>query len=201
METWTALPEVLLPESGVLGSAFHRRGCSTLREAARYLHSLPYGRNADRADFRLVLPEGRGTCSTKHALLAALAQEAGLPVRLTLGMFEMCEANTPGVGAVLDRHQLAAIPEAHIYLRYAGRRIDVTRSGITPQADIERFLHEQDIRPDQIGDFKVSFHRQFLREWLSRHAEYARFTHEALWEIREACIAAISQAGETADEH
>jgi len=194
METWTALPETPLPESGVLGSAFRRRGCATLRDAARYLHLLPYGRNADRAAFHLVLAEGRGTCSTKHALLAALAQEVGVPVRLTLGMFEMCEANTPGVGPVLERHQLTAIPEAHTYLRYDDRRIDVTRSGVTPQAEIERFLVEQDIRPDQIGDFKVSFHRTFLREWLSRHSEYARLTPEALWEIREACIAAISQA-------
>jgi hypothetical protein len=40
-------------------------------------HELRYGRNADRADFRLVLSEGRGICSTKHALLAAVAFEQG----------------------------------------------------------------------------------------------------------------------------
>jgi len=194
MDTWTALPDVPLPESGGLGFQLRTRGCATLREAARYLHTLPYGRNADRADFLLVLSEGRGTCSTKHALLAALAEEVGAPVRLTLGIYEMCEANTPGVGAVLHRHQLAAIPEAHTYLRFAGHRVDITRSGVAPRQDIERFLIEQDIRPEQIGDYKISFHRTFLAEWLSAHPELARFTPEALWHIREACIAAISEA-------
>ncbi len=39
----------------------------------------------------------------------------------------MTERNTPGVGAVLSKHGLAFVPEAHCYLTYEGIRIDVTR--------------------------------------------------------------------------
>jgi hypothetical protein len=53
---------------------FAARGVADFRAAGRYLQHLPYGRTADRADFVAVLREGRGTCSTKHALLAALAR-------------------------------------------------------------------------------------------------------------------------------
>ena len=194
MDTWAALPDAPILETGALGSRFRRRGCTTLRQAARYLHDLPYGRNSDRSDFRLVLSEGRGTCSTKHAVLAALGQELGIAVQLTMGIYEMSEANTPGVGPVLERYQLSSIPEAHTYLRYRHRRVDITRSGIEPRAEIQNFILEQDIRPDQIGDYKVSFHRTFLRQWLSQHPELSHFTPEALWEIREACIFAISAA-------
>jgi hypothetical protein len=58
------------------------------------VRSLPYGRNSDHSDWRLVLGEGRGTCSTKHALLADLARENRRHVALMLGIYEMDEDNT-----------------------------------------------------------------------------------------------------------
>src|SRR5262249_57188320 len=86
---------------------------------------------------------------------------------LTLGIDEMHERNTPGVGLVLDRYGLLYIPEAHCYLRYDGTRIDVTRSGAEPAEPIDRFLHEEAITPAQIGDHKTQLHQRFLRSWLA----------------------------------
>ena len=55
-----------------------------MASAVTYIRRLPYGRNTDRSDILRVLREGKGTCSTKHALLACLAQEQGIPLELTL---------------------------------------------------------------------------------------------------------------------
>jgi len=74
----------------------------------------------------LVLSESRGTCGTTHALLAALAEQAFLPVELMLASYMMSEENTPGVGPVLQAHGLSEIPEAHCYLRYGETRVDMT---------------------------------------------------------------------------
>ena len=123
------LPSFALDAERPLGRRFAAMGISDYVEAARHVRSLPYGRNADRSDWRLVLEEGRGTCSTKHALLAELARENGLPVSLMLGVYEMDGANTPGVGAVLEHHGLPFVPEAHCYLAHDGRRVDLTREG------------------------------------------------------------------------
>jgi len=60
----------------------------------------------------------RFTCTTKHALLAALAREQHINAQLVLGIYEMSERNTPGVGHVLSRYGLSYIPEAHCHLRY-----------------------------------------------------------------------------------
>jgi hypothetical protein len=57
-----------------------------MASAVAYIRRLPYGQNTDRGDFRRVLREGKGTCRTKHALLARLAQEQGIPLELTLGI-------------------------------------------------------------------------------------------------------------------
>ena len=194
MQSWNALPDRRLIRGGEVSAEFLAHRVDDYRAAAHYISQLPYGRNADRANFRLVLDEGRGTCSTKHALLAALALEQGLAVQLTLGIYEMHELNTPGVGAVLDKYGLAFVPEAHCYLTYDSIRIDVTRGSITPAEPIARFLHEETISPAQIGAYKVEMHKKFIREWNALEAHCRSW--EEIWKIREECIAALSQSVE-----
>jgi hypothetical protein len=92
---------------------------------ARYLQALPYGRISDRARPLLVLVEGRGTCSSKHAVLVELADEIGLDVRLTPGIFEMSARTHPELTTILERHGLDHIPEAHCYVRHRGRRTKI----------------------------------------------------------------------------
>ena len=194
MDSWEVLPQVALQSAGRVSTEFITRGLTDFRAAGRYLHGLPYGRTVDRADFRAVLREGKGTCSTKHALLAALAHEQDLPVVLTLGLYVMHERNTPGVGMVLTRYDLASLPEAHCYLTYAGRRIDVTRSGAEPTELITPLLYEEAIVPEQIGDYKVTLHRQYMQTWVHTNAEEVRGrSFEEVWRIREECIAALAQ--------
>ena len=192
-ESWPILPEAPLNAAGADSEAFLRVGCPSYRDAARYLNGLPYGRNTDRADFRRVLSERRGTCSTKHALLAAVALEQNLPVSLMIGVYDMTEANTPGVGPVLSAHGLDSIPEAHCYLRYAGRRVDITRSGVSPDAPIARFHDEWTITPSQIGAHKLMLHQRFLRNWLRARPEIS-ISFAELWSIREACIRELGEA-------
>ena len=60
---------------GPITALFRAAGTHDFVGAARHLLALPYGRIADRNKFWLVLEEGRGTCTTKHALLAELARE------------------------------------------------------------------------------------------------------------------------------
>jgi hypothetical protein len=150
------------------------------------VRSLPYGRNSDRSDWRLVLNEGRGTCSTKHALLAELARENGRRVALVLGIYEMDGANTPGVGAVLKTSGLSRVPEAHCYLAHEGVRVDLTRQGAEGQ--IQRFLHEEEIEPCQIGEYKVEAHERSVRRWAGERG----LDPGHVWRVREECIAALA---------
>jgi hypothetical protein len=188
------LPSFPLTAAGPVTSFFLPLGIRDFRGAARHVWRLPYGRIADRSKLSLVLTEGRGTCTTKHALLAELAAEHGVDVGLTLGIFAMDERNTPGVGAVLDAHHLACIPEAHCYLTHAGTRIDITRD-VAGAAPIDTFLHEERITPAQIGDYKIALHRRFLADWLARSPAGGGRSLDDIWRIREQCIAALGEAG------
>jgi hypothetical protein len=194
MHSWDVLDAVALRPAGPISHAFIQGGSSDYRAAAKHVSCLPYGRNTNLADPLVVLHEGRGTCSTKHALLRRLAAEQGIDVALVLGIYEMCEENTPGIGPVIKRHGLVTLPEAHCYLRFRGMRVDVTRPiDAVPAAPIVRFLQEHDIAPDQIGDYKTALHQQFLREWIAESTAGAGRSAGEIWLIREECIAALSQ--------
>jgi hypothetical protein len=134
-----------------------------------------------------VLKECHGTCSTKHALLAELAREHNQSVALMLGIYEMNEYNTPGVGAILKQHELNCIPEAHCYLFYRGTRVDLTRMPTTGEP-IKSFLLEEKIAPQQIGEYKTALHQKFIREWaMLRGLSFAE-----IWQVREKCIVALA---------
>lgn len=187
------LPGHPLVVPGKITSQFLGLGIGDFHTAARFVHRLPYGRNTDRTDYSLVLPENRGTCSTKHALLARLAEEQSFEgILLSLGIYEMSQDNTPGVGPVLSRYDLASVPEAHCYLTYAGTRVDLTSPMDAATGRTIRFLYEQTISPEGIGSYKTTLHEVFLRGW-AKGAQAGGHNWRELLSIREECIAALSE--------
>ena len=194
MHSWEALDAVILKRAGVVTAAFAAAELHDLRQAAAYVNRLPYGRIKNRADILAVMREGRGTCSTKHALLRRLAMEQDLNIALVIGIYEMNQSNTPGVGLVLEPYGLRSLPEAHCYLRSGQKRIDVTRVIAVSVAEaITCFVHEEEITPDQIGEYKTALHRRFLQQWIEETVAGTTYTLTKLWSIREECIAALGQ--------
>jgi hypothetical protein len=193
MRSWDALPDVPLGPARQVTEEFIRLRVCDYRGAARYLNRLPYGRNSSRTDALAVLRESRGTCSTKHALLKLLAMEQQIEIALVVGIYEMSERNTPGVGRVLAKYSLACVPEAHCYLRYHGIRIDVTRAlAEAPAEPIVHFSYEEEITPPQVGEYKVLLHQDFIRRWLTQRRNVVGYDYDEIWRIREQCIAALS---------
>lgn len=180
----TGLPSAPLDTTKPLGARFAAQGAWSYRDAARLVWDLPYGRPR-QADLQAVLRERRGTCSTKHALLAALAAEVGLPVDLWLGLYMMSEANTRGVGRALQSHGLMAVPEAHCVLGVGDERIDLTWPGQRREAP--PLDPAEIIRPDQIGDYKRAWHRRHLDAWARAEGR----DPDAVWAAREAAIARL----------
>lgn len=117
-----------------------------------------------------------------------------MDIALVLGIYEMSEQNTPGVGAVLAKYGLAILPEAHCYLRMGGKRIDGTRPAHRGLAEpIADFLHEEEIDPTQITNCKTEIHKQYLSRWITDNGGLDGRSTEDIWKIREECIAGLSR--------
>lgn len=166
-------------------------GLHDWNSVVQYVQRLPYGRNENRHDFGLVLSKGKGSCSSKHALLKSIADENAINVKLILGIYKMNNRNTKGIGDTLDGSGLDYIPEAHCYLSIGGQRFDFTN----PHSDISTILPdilcEIAIQPEQVIDFKVDFHKDYIRNWIE--SEKIPLDFETVWVLREKCIVRLSE--------
>ncbi len=167
-------------------------GVVTWEDLIRCVQTFHYGRNAERSDVTLVWSERKGSCSSKHAFLKHIADLNNIQhVDLILCMYKMNSSNTQKVEPVLNEFKIDYLPEAHCYIRFETEAIDVTTMSSkfsSIQADV---LEEQIIRPDQVVDFKVDYHKSYMRKWgVENHPEKS---FEELWEIREKCISALAE--------
>ena len=165
------------------------RGFECFAHLAEHVRSLPYGRTANADDPLAVLQEGRGTCSAKHRFLAYVAQDCGhSEVRLTIGIYEMSEENTPGVGRVLSTASLTSIPEAHCYLSIEGNRYDFTGLSAGSASPFAALLAKYTVSPMNLPQIKVEIHKRAIAAWARRRG----ISDGAAWATREACIAALA---------
>lgn len=158
-----------------------------------FVRSLPYGRNANRENLYLVISEGKGTCSSKHAFLKSVAVENNFDdIKLILAIYKMTERDTPKIGSALSENDLDYIPEAHCYLKQKDERVDIT-SVESDFSKIEGYILEEiEIEPQQVSEFKVHYHKKFLKNWIAENN--LDITFEELWSIREKCIENISNS-------
>ncbi|PPL02297.1 GNAT family N-acetyltransferase [Parapedobacter indicus] len=170
---------------------FKKLGFGNFIRASEHVKQLPYRRNQDKNSITCVLDDRCGTCSTKHALLKRLADENGHSrVKLMLGIYKIHGHNTVGIESVLERHGLNYLPEAHNYLKVNDTVLDFTGVGMR-EADLSNnLLTEIEITPDQVTDYKVGYHRDYLAKWLVD--EGLPYSLDEIWQIREECIKEIA---------
>jgi hypothetical protein len=189
----TEVPDFQISGSGPLSQAARSCGYHRFAEVAEAVRALPYGRVRNSNSVTAVLEERKGTCSSKHRFLVALAHECGhTEIQLVLGLYEMSESNTPGVGNVLQMEQLTAIPEAHCYMTCRGRRFDFTGLAAVAVSPFDTLMEEQIVSPADLPSTKLAYHRGAIDAW----ARPRGMDPDRAWAIRGRCIAWLAKEGQ-----
>ena len=185
----STLPDFEIIAHSPISQGICDAGIFTFAQLTQRVAAIPYGRTSSESPLA-VLIQNRGTCTSKHRLLAEVAQEFHqFTITLTVGIYDMHEENTPGVGAILDAAGVASIPEAHCYLKVDGSRFDFT--GLRPGATspFQSLLSETTVSPKDLVQHKKGLHASCLLNWADQH----RLSLDDAWTIREACISALAQ--------
>lgn len=170
------------------------KGMSNWATLVRNIQELPYGRNQSRIDLSLVLKENKGSCSSKHALLKQLADLNNIPnVELVLAIYKMNDQNTPGIHLSKVTRDLTYIPEAHCYLKVNNEKLDITTANSSINKIENVIISETIIKPDQIGQYKIDYHKKFIRNWITQNK--IKLSLDQIWQFREQCIANLSKNG------
>jgi hypothetical protein len=180
--------DFLITDCGSISKEVLNFGFSSFLKLAEHVKKLPYNRPKDLADPVAVLRENCGTCSSKHRFLVALSHECKhREIELVIGVYEMCEDNTPGVGSVLVAASVDSIPEAHCYIRYKGRRYDFTGLPAGKLSYFSSLITEQSFLPKDLFETKTSLHQKIIAEWAEKH----KMDFLRAWDLRESCIKAL----------
>jgi hypothetical protein len=106
-----------------------------------------------------------GSCTTKHAVIATLAAESGLPIEKAVGIYAMTEEIVKGAGKILDTFGLPYVPMLHCFLVYGDHRVDLTEGNHNgKKRSIEDFLYTKKVIPNISAKDEYLLYRKALKD-------------------------------------
>lgn len=118
-------------DAGPVSQAFQQLHVSDFQEACAWLQALPYGKNSRVDDLMVLFEDGCGTCTTKHGVAAALAEELGLPVRKHIVFYKLDGSVRRGIEPLLEKRGVAFVPNTHCILGEGIHFVDLTHGNQT----------------------------------------------------------------------
>lgn len=172
MNSFHVFPDKAITEAGPISAEFRGLGIRSFHEACRYVHDLPYGYNSDRDDLMILFKKKMGTCSTKHAVIATLASELGLPITRGVGIYPMTEAIVTGADKILSQYNLPYVPMIHCFLEYGNNRVDLTEGNRNGKNQpIDDFLFTDRVEATISAKDEYMIYRRALSEVILKRAE------------------------------
>jgi hypothetical protein len=186
MDAYTLLPDRPIDDKGPVSAEFRRRDIATFQAACGFVHRLPYGYNSDRDDLFMLFKEGKGSCTTKHAVIATLAEEIGLPVGKSIGVYAMTDRIVTGTQAILETYGLPFIPMVHCFLAGGGLRVDLTQGNANGKnTAIDDFLYTETVIPNISAKAEYLLFRRVAADLIHRHAALRGVALKTLLHARE----------------
>lgn len=194
----TALPlpyDVLsdgpLREAGPFSRTFAALGVADFHGACHWLQALPYGRNSRSDDLMVLFEDGCGTCTTKHGVAAALAEELGLPARKYIVFYRLDERIRAGIGAHLATAGVEFVPNTHCVLGEGGRFADLTHGNRTgKRKDLVDFELYVQVEPGFTADEQAELYDWGVLWYRRRYETLRRHDVRSIRALRRTCLEA-----------
>jgi hypothetical protein len=172
MNSFNVFPDKEITDIGPISKMFLSLDAGRFIMACRYVHELPYGYNSDRDDLMILFKEKMGTCTTKHAVIASLAAELGLPITRGVGIYPMTEAIVTGANKILAEYSLPYVPMIHCFLEYQSCRVDLTEGNRNGKnRPIDDFLYTDRVAATISAKDEYLIYRKALSEVILKRPE------------------------------
>ena len=149
MDTFTVFPNPTISKKGIISEKFINLKIKNFWDACAYVHNLPYGYNSTTDDILILFKEGFGSCTTKHAVIATLAEELDIPVYKMVGIYAMNEEIVTGTNHILEKYHLPYLPMIHCFLIYDSYQVDLTEGNNNGKNhSLEEFLFTEKVIPN-----------------------------------------------------
>ncbi|TFF99122.1 MAG: hypothetical protein EU541_05685 [Promethearchaeota archaeon] len=148
MNSYDRLPDGEIKLRGTISEKFLDLGISSFKEACIYVRNQKYGYNSDYDDKMIFFKENKGTCTTKHGVIAALAEELEIPIYKYVGIYKFTEEISNGANNILRKYNIPYVPMIHCFLVYDDYQFDLTEGNNNgKKTSIDQFIHTQKVTP------------------------------------------------------
>jgi hypothetical protein len=186
MNSFNVFPDKEITDIGPISKMFLSLDAGRFIMACRYVHELPYGYNSDRDDLMILFKEKMGTCTTKHAVIATLAAELGLPISRGVGIYPMTEAIVSGSDKILAEYGLPYVPMIHCFLEYENYRVDLTEGNRNGKnRPIDDFLYTDRVAATISARDEYMVYRKALTDDILKRPELAGVDIKRILHARE----------------
>lgn len=192
MKPYTLFPDKPITGEGLMARTFSGLGLETFHAACRHVHQLPYGYNSDRDDLMILFKENKGSCTTKHAVIATLAGELGIPIHKKVGIYAMTEALVTGTREILNRYHLPYVPMLHCFLAYQDQYVDLSEGNRNGKnGPIDAFLFTADVSATISAKDEYHLYRQALKDKVLSRPELDGIEMKTVLKAREDGLALL----------
>jgi hypothetical protein len=177
MDKYKVFPNPAIINKGIISNTFINLGINTFWDACRHIHEVPYGYNSTTDDILILFKEGYGSCTTKHAVIATLAEELGIYVFKMVGIYAMIEDIVSGTNPILEKYHLPYLPMVHCFLVYDSYKVDLTEGNNNgKKRSIEDFLFTEKVIPNFSEKDEYLLYRKALKNHILTRKEMEGIT-------------------------
>ncbi len=189
MDPYDKLPDAELIHVGELSKKFLDLGIKTFKDACIYVHNVDYGYNTNYEDRMIFFKEKKGSCTSKHAVIAGLAQELNIPLYKHVCVYKLTEEITTGVDEILKKFNIPYVPMVHCFLVYDEYKFDLTEGNNNgKKKHIDEYIHSEKVEPFISRKDEYLLFKKVLKEKVLPSKEMEGITEKTLLKARAKSI-------------
>ena len=137
----------------------------------------------------VLFKENKGTCTTKHAIIAGLAKELDIPLQKNVGVYRFTEEITTGAQEILNKYNIPYVPMVHCFLVYNDYRFDLTEGNDNgKKTSIKEFIQTREVEPFITRKDEYIWYKKVLKENVLTSSEMKGIKEKSLLKAREESI-------------
>ncbi len=189
MDPYDKLPDAELIPVGELSKKFLDLGIKTFKGACNYVHNVDYGYNTNYEDRMIFFKEKKGSCTSKHAVIAGLAQELNIPLYKHVCVYKLTEEITTGVDEILKKFNIPYVPMVHCFLVYDEYKFDLTEGNNNGKKKyIDEYIYSEKVEPFISRKNEYLLFKKVLKEKVLPSKEMEGITEKTLLQARAKSI-------------
>jgi hypothetical protein len=195
MDSYDKLPDTEIKSVGELSKKFLDLGIKTFKQACEYVHNADYGVNSNYDDKMIFFKEQKGTCASKHAVIAGLAEELNIPLYKFVGIYKFTEEISTGTNEILKKYNIPYVPMSHCFLTFKDDfRFDLTEKNLNgKKKNPSIFLHEEKVIPFISGKDEYLILKKVLKKQILPSKEMEGINEKKILKARSEAIRLLAK--------